>query len=559
MGFFLSSLVAAGCSSGGSGSGGGGGGGGNAAPVADAGADRNLALPQVLVLQGSFSDDGLPGGPVTTAWSVRSGPGTVLFVDASAASTRATVSEPGRYELRLTVDDGALQSNDDVVFVVADLPGNEITVNGNVRHQTIHGWEATADAHQDLSPAFASYKDQLFDLAANDLGINRVRLEVRSGAENDTDWWTMFRNGQITFAEWRSRRYSTVNDNADPALLDPTGFHFSELDSIVTQVVLPLKQRVEANGEPFHINVCYVAFVSQIGPGLAYDHYDPQEYAEFAEATYRHLSDAHGIVPDSWEVLLETDNVPGWSGFLLGQAMVALGPRLIAAGFTPRFVAPSSASMALAVQQFDRLASVPNAVDHMVELSYHRYAGVSTSNLQAIQDRAQAFGLETAHLEFIGADYGELHDDLKIADNSAWSQYVLATLESVVPDNGTAYYVLDDAVPSAPVVRPGSRTHYLRQYMKYVRPGSVRIRATTTNPDFNPLAFVRTDGGFVTVVKAGAGGTFFVRQLPAGRYGISFTTALQKGFEAPDAVLIPGQILTATIPGPGVLTIAHEP
>ena len=47
--------------------------------------------------------------------------------------------------------------------------------------------------------------------------------------------------------------------------------------------------------------------------------------------------------------------------------------------------------------------------------------------------------------------------------------------------------------------------------------------------------------------------------LPAGTYGISFTTQAQQGFDAPEAVLIPGQILTATIPLAGTLTIYAKP
>jgi hypothetical protein len=535
-------------------SGGIGGSGSNTPPVVDAGVDQNLALPEVLALKGSVSDDGLPGGPVRASWSVLAGPGTVLFQDGFAPATLASVSRAGRYVLRLSADDGELQAHDDISFDVGDLPGNVIALDAGTRHQTITGWEVVADAQQDYSPAWDEYKDALFDLAVNDLGITRLRLEVRSGVENDQDYWAMWRSGQISSAEWRSRRYSTVNDNGDPDVIDSSRFHFTELDSIVTKVVLPLRERVAANGEPFQLNVCYVAFVKQIGPGLGYDHLDANEYAEFAEATYRHLKDAHGIAPDSWEILLEPDNVPGWFGTTIGHAMAVLGPRLVAAGFAPRFVAPSSANMALALRQFDQLASIPNALDHMVELSYHRYGGVSTGVLRQLQERAQRYGLDTAHLEFVGADQFQLHEDLKIGGVSAWEQYALATRKNG-PDKGASYYIVDDSDPDSPRIEPGSRTHHLRQYIKYVRPGSVRIEASTTNQDFDPVTFVRLDGGYVTVVKARKGGTFYIRDLPAGTYGISYTTVLQKGFDAPDAALIPGQILTATIPGPGVITV----
>jgi len=526
----------------------------NTPPAVDAGADQNLTLPGILTLKGTVSDDGMPGGRVRTSWSVLSGPGTVFFLERFAPATLATVSRAGRYVLRLSADDGELLAHDDVSYDVGDLPGNVIALDADTRHQTITGWEVVADAQQDYSPAWDNYKDELFDLAVNDLGITRVRLEVRSGVENDQDYWAMWRNGQISNAEWRSRRYSTLNDNGDANVIDSSRFHFSELDSIVTKVVLPLRDRVVANGWPFQINVCYVAFVKQIGPGLGYDHLDANEYAEFAEATYRHLKNTHGIVPDSWEILLEPDNVPGWFGTTIGQAMAVLGPRLVAAGFAPRFVAPSSANMALALRQFDQLASIPNALDHMVEISYHRYGGASTGILRQLQERAQTYGLDISHLEFVGADQSQLHEDLKVGCVSAWDQYALATRKTG-PDKGASYYIVDDSDPDSPQIEMGSRTHYLRQYIKYVRPGSVRIDASTTNLDFDPVTFVRLDGGYVTVVKTRTGGTFYVRDLPAGMYGISYTTERQKGFDAPDAALIPGQILTVTIPGPGVITV----
>jgi hypothetical protein len=73
------------------------------------------------------------------------------------------------------------------------------------------------------------------------------------------------------------------------------------------------------------------------------------------------------------------------------------------------------------------------------------------------------------------------------------------------------------------------------------------------------VAFVRLDGGYVAVVKASKGGTFHVRDLPAGTYGISYATRGRKGFQAPDVALIPGEILTATIPAAGVITIYSKP
>ena len=67
-----------------------------------------------------MTDDGLPNPPgaVTTTWTKVSGPGTVTFADANAIDTSASFSAAGSYTLRLTANDSALTSSDDVVVTV---------------------------------------------------------------------------------------------------------------------------------------------------------------------------------------------------------------------------------------------------------------------------------------------------------------------------------------------------------------------------------------------------------------------------------------------------------
>lgn len=89
----------------------------NTAPVVSAGADQNVALAAAASLDGTVSDDGLPG-PTTSVWSKRSGPGTVNFGNANAVDTTATFSAVGSYVLRLTADDGVLDTSDDVEIEV---------------------------------------------------------------------------------------------------------------------------------------------------------------------------------------------------------------------------------------------------------------------------------------------------------------------------------------------------------------------------------------------------------------------------------------------------------
>jgi Galactose oxidase-like, Early set domain/K319L-like, PKD domain/Glyoxal oxidase N-terminus len=82
----------------------------NKRPVANAGPNRTITLPNAATLSGSATDDGLPNPPgaLTYTWTKVSGPGTVTFANPNAASTTATFSAAGAYSLQLTASDSAL-------------------------------------------------------------------------------------------------------------------------------------------------------------------------------------------------------------------------------------------------------------------------------------------------------------------------------------------------------------------------------------------------------------------------------------------------------------------
>jgi len=102
----------------------------NTPPVADAGPDQTVTLPDNSVfLDATVTDDGLPDlpGAVSTSWSQVSGPGTVDFDDASAVDTTASFSEAGTYVFRLTADDGELNATDEVTILVNEPEGEVVT------------------------------------------------------------------------------------------------------------------------------------------------------------------------------------------------------------------------------------------------------------------------------------------------------------------------------------------------------------------------------------------------------------------------------------------------
>ncbi len=84
----------------------------------NAGTDASFAFPASAALNGTVTDDAKPAPPgaFTTAWSKISGPGSVTFGNPAAIDTTADFTLPGIYTLRLTADDGAVRTFDNVAI-----------------------------------------------------------------------------------------------------------------------------------------------------------------------------------------------------------------------------------------------------------------------------------------------------------------------------------------------------------------------------------------------------------------------------------------------------------
>jgi Subtilase family len=380
-----------------------------------------------------------------------------------------------------------------------------ISMDTLVRYQTISGWEAHAQAGQE-SVGFSGFQNEVMDSAVT-IGLNRIRLEIQSGIENPVDYYTQYRAGLITHATWKANWYLWINDNADPATTNTSGYQWSRLDNHIETTIIPMRQRLAARGESLFVNLNYVSFAQ--GQGQS----DPNEYAELILATFQHMQSKYGFVPNAVEMILEPDNNTIWTGTKIGQAIATTGPRLAAAGFRPEFIAPSTMSMAQAVPYLDAIVAVPGALPYLKEVSYHRYSGVSDVALAGIASRAATLGLRTSMLEHIGSGLGDLYADLTIGNVSSWQQFTIAFPTT---DNGAQYFTITNNRPVS-----GSRTPALSQVFRYVRSGARRINATSTNSVVRPVAFTNVGGAPVVVMISQDNQTFELRGLRPGTYTIT--------------------------------------
>lgn len=421
-----------------------------------------------------------------------------------------------------------------------------VTLDDTVHYQTMKGWEAAVlptvrdDYEQDL-PGFPN----LFAQAARDLNITRVRIDVFSGTEGRPGWGASYLSGAIRESELvKNYAYDIINDNDDPNVADLRGFDFALLDWQMEHLVLPYKQQVEeAGGQLFF----YLSYIDQ--NKSSFRHYNnPAEYAEFMLVLFDHLQERFGVVPSAIDVSNEADYITATNGTALGKVVVATAARLDAAGYHPEFIGASVVNRSHAVPYFDEMLAVPGAAERITELSYHCYYDSFGDSREAIGERVGRAGIGSTQNECWEDrnTHAELHRDLKAGRAAAWQQGTF---------NGS-FYKIDRNTWQAALQ---DRTKIKRQYYHYIRPGDVRIEATTTDDAMDPMAFVRPDGGRVVVVLATSSGTVTINALPPGAYEVSYSTDRAFDVHLPDANVRDREPVIVTIPASGVLTVTAKP
>ena len=426
-----------------------------------------------------------------------------------------------------------------------------VSVRPSITYQTMLGWSSDVSVSpQDLWNVSDAQIGSLLDIAVTDLGVSRARLGVPSGSENPSGRGTAYVRGAITPAateEYLAHRYDIVNDNGDPNVINAAGFDFGILDYAIDRVVRPMRQRVIARGERLYIDLTCVDYQTGAAPSTLLMN-NPPEYAEFILAVFQHMQSKYGFVPDGVNVILEPD-ASQWRPSQIGKAIVATAAKLQAAGFSvPDFTAPTTFGMGNTSTYFDQIIEVPGALALIKEIGYPRGEDNDIRSLGAIAKRALTHRKRTAMMGTRTGNnsYQVLHEDLTLGRAASWQAI------GAGPSSGWA--VLAGGLAVMP-----DYARFLGQYTRYVRPGAVRVDAASDDSALEPLAFA-AGGQYTVIVKAGSSTTFSVAGLPAGTYGISYTTGptsqtVSESAQFPDQSIGAKQSLTTSIPGPGVLTI----
>jgi hypothetical protein len=404
-----------------------------------------------------------------------------------------------------------------------------VTLDPSVKHQTVRGWSCNP-WYRGIAPKL---RDQLLDEAINELGLTRVRWQQANGNRS------------------AERSWEAQNDDGDPDTTNWDGFLTADADRAIETWVVPFKQRVEANGEPFELWMSPSFFDGgSTGTVPAWLLHSPGEYAEYALAYVKHMKDKHGVEATHYVICNEAGNNNAFSPQVVIEMTEVLGERLAAAGLKTKGQFSDGVNAGVTWRYLQAARDAPEIWKYVDVLSYHWYGGNNQESMAKIRDFAREKGIDTGQTEFMGLTMNHLYDDLTIGGTSYWCLYGLAG-----PGRGGHNFGLSLANTS---FTRGAQFWNFRQVMHYVRPGAVRIEATSDAPAVRSLAFVRNGKTTVVLISQQAC-TVSVTNLPDGDYGVSQSAGTQPYQERGVRRTEGGAGLTVDLPANAVLTIYPHP
>ena len=153
----------------------------NQPPTANSGPDQEITLPGNAQLNGSATDDGLPrGSTLETIWSFVSGPGPVVFPDATVLNAVAIFTTPGTYVLRLTASDGKLSASDELTIVVKPKPFAERTYTLDADFDQGNSFNMVHDVSNQLQLEHTAHELDFLWVAVSSKGTI-VKIDTKTG------------------------------------------------------------------------------------------------------------------------------------------------------------------------------------------------------------------------------------------------------------------------------------------------------------------------------------------------------------------------------------------
>jgi O-glycosyl hydrolase len=356
------------------------------------------------------------------------------------------------------------------------------------------------------------------------------------------------------------------------------------------QVLAPIfaqaARRVQANGDKLRYGLggFVTAPLRDSNDRLAAD--GATHYANWAANGLQQLKNQFGIVVDYWDIAPEPDGVGHLTPDEFKRLVAATGAAFRSAGLSTAIAIPRVWTVRDFSQYADPILSDPSIRQYVKQLDFHEYDyDASQGQSPDIADRhtvrslAKRYGLTIAEREtsadvkknqstFWNGTYDQAMawandglTDIVEANASAWD--LILAYYTATPRVGLSSYVVMNYDSNCNYTGFRIPPYYwtLRQFVKFVRPGAVRIQAGSSSGEIRVAAFVDDKHRQTIVVAINNGQSDLsvkFRGVPNGLASVIQTTSTQEGAKLPDATGVNNRFST-TLPARSVTTFVFGP
>ncbi len=373
-----------------------------------------------------------------------------------------------------------------------------VTIDSAVKYQTIVGWGHGGSIFAgcggfwslpDTTFADSLSKDYL-DYIIDDLGLTGSRT------------W-----------EIGPRIDGTGMDNGDCDSIDWSKFQPNSFFPWQWKLCVYFKNRILAQGyQPsFYSTTTYPTLATLFKPWVMND---PGERAQQIWASALYLKNTYGI-DINYAVIF---NEPSVAASIIEDDIKALGPRLLSHGLNTKIQFAEGVAPQTTWNYIQQTQNDSDMWNYVGRISYHNY-GTADPYRNYIRDFAETRGLTAAQTEMNNPTFDDLYNDLTLANCSYWE--VGYSSGNILPTK------------SGQTQFTQSGTFFrLRQVMHYVRPGAVRIGASSADSTLHVLAF-EDKGKIITIIENLSSTTksVTINGLPPGFYGLSRSHSSATSFQ----------------------------
>jgi O-glycosyl hydrolase len=434
----------------------------------------------------------------------------------------------------------------------AQAAGN-LTVDGSERYQTISGWGVNANPKNWGNPAYPPLGPGL-DLLVQDLGATLWRVDVYG----KSNWETTNQNPDPSQYNWAY--YNTLY-STDPAFvaLWATLRHLNALGISpilsASGVVPHWMGTYSINNSDAFVNMfASLVYYARNSAGIRFSVVDPLNETDIGFNS----PEGPAVPPAQFDTIVSK----------LKTALVALGMPDVTV------LAPETSQPIESYQ--GALLGDPSVAPFLAALAAHSYAPL---DLTFFVNQILSSGYSGLHLwmtEYSSSIYGFLDNGTQVQDEWAFTVAMTQNLFSFLETGASAALVCDfffnvkensviytywGLLDTLAGYTPRTRYYGAKQVFAYVRPGSVRIAATTSISGVDVIAFTNDATGAFTIVGMNSNatsqqisGTIANVAMPSSLSLYQTTASLNDAFGG--SVSVSGGSFTATVAANSIFTLA---